>query len=92
MLRSDPERGEQRTVAADSHFPSPRAGEIKVGRLRQAQRIAKQGAQEERRGWGPPLGTYYELERVVNAGCRVTRLPRSWDVPLEEVCELYGIH
>ena len=36
VLCLDPECAEQRTVSADSHFPFPRAGEIKISPLRQA--------------------------------------------------------
>ena len=57
--------------------------------MRHAQSVAKQGAQEERRGWAPPVGTYNELERVVNAGCQVTSRPQPWDVPLKEFGELH---
>ena len=89
--RLDPERGEHRTVAADSPFPFTRAGTIKVGRLRQAQSIAKQRAQEERKSSAPLAGTYHELERVVRAGCQVVSRPRSLNVSLKEVGELHGI-
>lgn len=56
----------------------------------QAESIAEQGAREKRRGWAPPVGTYHELGRAANAGCQVTRRPRSWSVSLKEVVELYG--
>ena len=41
ILRSDPERSEQRTVAADSHLPFPLAGDIKVYIQRKAHSITK---------------------------------------------------
>ena len=76
-------------AAADSHFIFPQAGQINVTRLRQAQTIAKQGEEEERRDYTPLSGTYHELKRLVNAGRQVTSRPRS--VSLKEVSELHGV-
>lgn len=52
-------------VAEDSRFPFSRVGEIEVAPLRQVQRIAEQGAQQERRGRAPPKGTHHQLERAM---------------------------
>ena len=41
ILLSDPERDDQRAVAVNRYFPFPRAGEIEVSLLRQAQSITE---------------------------------------------------
>lgn len=73
MMESNLQRGEQRTVAGDSHFSFPWAGGTKMNTLRQAQIIAEQVVQEKRRNWTPPVGTYHYLKRALNARCQVAR-------------------
>ena len=87
ILWSGPERAQQRTVAADSHLLFPQVEEIKIIPLGKAQSIVETGEKEKQRRWTPPVDTYLDLERALNAGCEVfySSRPRSGDVPLEEV-------
>ena len=71
--RLDDIRGETLAVVGGGHFPFSCAGEIEVKLSRQAQGIAEQGAQQDRRGWPPAIGPHHELERWVRASRHITR-------------------